>query len=123
MILSKVKYNSNDGYELVYTCHGCGKEIPDNRFLYCPHCGVKFLKDGRPEKLKLDEGDICGLIALAIVHGGFERAGREGMKDGKFYKVEGPGRCGMVWAAWSKETRDKVQKERVAKETSEGGAA
>ena len=89
----------------------------------CPHCGVKFVKRGSPEKLELDEGDICGLIAIAITNGGFAEAGRRYMNDGKHYQVEGPGGMGMVWAAWKKETQEKTRKEREAKAKEKGGAA
>ena len=103
MILSKVKFDSNSGYEVFYSCHVCGKAIPDNRFEYCPSCGVKFVKIGRPGKLELDEGDICGLIAFAIQTGGFNEDWSKFRNAGKYYKVEGPGRMGMVWASWEKD--------------------
>ena len=103
MILSKVTFDSNRGYEVFYSCHSCGKGIQDNRFEYCPSCGVKFVKCGHPEKLALDEGDICGLIAIAITNGGFNDSGLKFMQDGKRYKVEGPGHMGMVWASWEKD--------------------
>jgi len=122
MILSEVKYDSNGRYELHYVCHSCGRAIPNNRFEYCPHCGVKFVKSGRPEKLELDEGDICGLIAIAITNGGFNESGRHYMNDGKHYEVEGPGGMGMLWAAWKKETQEKTWKEREAKAKEKGGA-
>lgn len=105
MILSEVKYDHNGRYELRYSCHSCRGLIPDNRFKYCPNCGVKLVKDGHPESLTLDEGDICGLIAIAITNGGFNKSGINYMKDGKHYSVEGPGNCGMVWASWNKETQ------------------
>lgn len=123
MILSEVTYESNARYELRYTCHSCGREIPDNRFEHCPYCGVKFEKSGHPEKLDLDEGDICGLIAIAITNGGFNESGRHYMNDGKSYKVEGPGGLGMVWASWKKKTQEKAWKEREAKAKEKGGEA
>ena len=120
MILSEVTYDSNTSYGLTYICHSCEKEILNNRFEYCPHCGAKLIKEGRPEKLELDEGDICGLIAITITNGGFKESGRHYMNDGKHYRVEGPGSMGMVWAAWNKKTQEKARKEREAKV--EGGA-
>ena len=122
MILSEVKYDHNREYELRYSCHSCGRIIPDNRFEFCPYCGVKLVKSGHPEKLKLDEGDICGLIALAITNGGFNESGRSYMIDGKSYKVEGPGHCGEIWASWRKGTLEETRKERENAERMKGGA-
>ena len=120
MILSEVTYGSNAEYEVHYVCHGCGRAIPDNSFEYCPHCGVKFVKSGHPEKLELDEGDICGLIAIAITNGGFGESGRNFMQDGKAFSYENPEtRCGMVWASWSRKRQNQAQKER---EKQKGGA-
>ena len=115
MILSKVTFDSNNRYEPTYFCHSCGKHIQDNRFEYCPSCGVKFIKIGRPEKLELDVGDICGIIAFAIQMGGFNETWTQFRNDGKYYKVERPGNMGMVWAAWKKETQEKKQIERENK--------
>ena len=121
MILSKVTYDSNARYELVYICHNCEKEIPDNRFEHCPYCGVKLIKEGHPEKMELDESDICGLIAIAITNGGFGESGRNFMQDGKAISYEDPGkRYGMVWASWSRKRQNQAQKER---EKQKGGAA
>lgn len=114
MNLWEVEYDSNNGYSVVYACRSCGRKIQDNRFEFCPHCGVKLLKDGKPELLRLDEGDICGLIAFAITNGGFKESGLNYMRDGKHYKVEGPGRMGMVWAAWKKEKMEERKEEREA---------
>ena len=120
MILTKVTYDSNVRYELTYICHNCEKEIPDNRFEYCPYCGVKLIKDGRPENLELDESDICGLIALAITNGGFEKSGREFMQHGKTIEYEFPeNHGGMMWASWSRKRQNQMQKER---EKQKGGA-
>lgn len=120
MILSEVKYDSNCRYSLAYICHSCEKEIPDNRFEHCPYCGVKLIKKGCPEKIELDEGDICGLIAIAITNGGFGESGRNFMQDGKAFSYENPEtRCGMIWASWSRERQNQAQKER---EKQKGGA-
>lgn len=119
MILSEVKYDSVGRYELTYICHSCEKEIPDNRFEHCPYCGVKLIKKGRPEKLELDEGDICALIAIAITNGGFGESGLNFMQDGKAISYEGPGKMGMVWATWSRKRQNQAQKER---EKQKGGA-
>ena len=120
MILSEVKYDSIGRYELVYICHSCEKEIPNNRFEYCPYCGVKFIKKSCPEMIELDEGDICGLIAIAITNGAFGESGRNFMQDGKVISYEDPGkRYGMIWASWSRKKQNQAQKER---EKQEGGA-
>jgi len=113
MILSEVKYDSVGRYGLTYICHSCEKEILDNRFEYCPYCGVKLIKKGRPEKIELDEGDICGLIAIAITIGGFGESGRNFMQDGKVISYKNPEtRCGMIWASWSRKRQNQAQKER-----------
>lgn len=122
MILSEVTYESNAGYELRYICHSCEKTIPNNRFEFCPFCGVKLNKTGRPEKLELNEGDICGLIAITITNGGFEEKGLSYMSDGKNYKIEGPGCFGEVWASWKKTTLENKRKERESLEQTNGGA-
>lgn len=120
MILSEVKYDSGAGYTPVYICHNCEKEIPNNRFEYCPYCGVKLIKEGCPGKIEPDEGDICGLIAVAITNGGFGESGRNFMQDGKVISYEDPGkRYGMIWASWSRKKYNQAQKER---EKQEGGA-
>jgi len=102
MIVSEVTYNTNHKYEVKYICHSCGNEIRDNRYVYCPHCGVKFEKSGHPERLDLDEGYICGLIALAIVNGGFCENGQAFINKGKYLREEGPFGVGEVWAGWRK---------------------
>lgn len=122
MILSEVTYDSNARYGLVYICHSCEKKIPDNRFEYCPYCGAKLIKEGRPEKMELDEGDICGLIAIAITNGGFGESGRNFMQDGKSISYEDPGkRFGMVFASWSRGKQNDAQKDRE-KENEKGSA-
>lgn len=113
MILSEVIYDDNDRYIPVYTCHNCEKKIPDNRFEHCPYCGVKLIKEGRPEKIELDVDDICGLIAIAITNGGFGESGRNFMQDGKVMSYENPEtKIGMFWASWSREKQNQAQKER-----------
>lgn len=120
MILSEVSYDSNGNYRPTYICHSCEKEIPDNRYEYCPYCGVKLIKKGCPGKIELDEGDICGLIAIAITNGGFGESGRNFMQDGKAISYEDPAmRFGMTWASWSRKRQDQAQKER---EKQKGGA-
>lgn len=121
MILSEVTYDSNNRYRVGYTCHGCGKRIADNRFEFCPFCGVGFMKVGRPERIEIDQADVCALIAFAITNGGFEKSGLAYMNDGQYYKVERPDGCGMVWAAWKKEILEETRKDRKAKE--KGGKA
>ncbi len=103
MILSEVIYESRlGGYELRYTCHGCGKVVPDNRYVHCPYCGVMYVKYGHPEKLDLDKGDICGLIALAITNNGLGEKGIEFINKGKYHRYEGPGTSGELHAGWKK---------------------
>lgn len=103
MILAEVEYERPyGGYKLRYTCHSCGKVVPDNRFVHCPYCGVEFVKYGHPEHLDLNQGDICGLIALAIISGGFGEKGVEFINKGKYQRYEGPGTMGEMYAGWKK---------------------
>lgn len=102
MILNEVKYDNGRGYELTYLCQACEKEIGGVGYGYCPYCGAKLDNDGQPGHLELDEGDICGLIALAVANGGFKPSGIKYIKDGASCAYEYENGSGMIFASWSR---------------------
>ena len=102
MILSKVEYDNGHGYALTYCCQSCEKEIQSVGYDFCPHCGAKLEKDGQPGHIDPNDGEICGLIALAVTNGGFKVNGKKFIQDGASCTYEHPSGLGMTFASWSR---------------------
>lgn len=101
MKLVGVKYDLGR-YEIAYVCRECGKPVK-GAWKFCPNCSRQLVKDGRPDVINLDDGQICGLIALGIKNGAFLKNGLDFINKGANVAYEGPGHMGMMWADWQLE--------------------
>ena len=63
-------------------------------------CGRTIVVDGRPDFLNLNEGHLCGLVALAIKSGAFCDGAKDFIFKGSECHYEGPNHMGMCFADW-----------------------
>ena len=87
MKLIRVQTYACREYECSYICSECGNNV-STLMNFCPKCGRKLEKEGKPGEVSNSEATVCAIIAKAILSGLFKDGIPKGSSSGSSWDFE-----------------------------------
>ena len=87
MKLIRVQTSACRDYECEYVCASCNEHVSPY-MNFCPKCGRKLDKEGKPSKVDHSESTACAIIAQSILSGLFINGIPKGSHSGSSWDFE-----------------------------------